>query len=61
VREELLNAYWFRTLAEARQTAQSWMHEYNATHSHSSLGHRTPEEFLALYETTPTPQKSLVA
>lgn len=61
VRDELLNAHWFRTLAEARQTAQSWMHEYNSTHSHSSLGYHTPEEFLALYETTPIPQKSLAA
>ena len=46
VREELLNAHWFRTLAEARATAATWMHDYNTTHSHSSLGHHTPEEFL---------------
>ena len=61
VRDELLNSHWFRTLVEARATADSWMHEYNTTHSHSSLGYHTPEEFLALYEITPSPQKSMAA
>jgi len=61
VREELLNAHWFRTLAEARETADGWMHEYNTTHSHSSLGYHTPEEFLGLYEITALPQESLAS
>lgn len=61
VREELLNAHWFRTLAETRTAGDGWMHDYNTTHSHSSLGYQTPEEFLGLYETTPPPQKSLAA
>jgi putative transposase len=61
VREELLNAHWFRTLAEARETAATWMHEYNTTHSHSSLGYHTPEEFLGLYEISALPQESLAS
>ena len=50
-----------RTLAEARAAGDGWMHDYNTTHSHSSLGYQTSEEFLGLYETTPPPQKSLAA
>ena len=61
VRDELLNAHWFRTLAEARSTATTWMHRYNTEHSHSSLGYHTPEEFLALYEPTPLSQLSVAS
>ena len=61
VRSEFLNAHWFRSLLDARTAADTWKHSYNTTHGHSSLGHLTPEEFLATYETTPTPQKSLAA
>jgi putative transposase len=60
VRTELLNARWFHSLHEARHAAQAWMHRYNTTHAHSSLGYHTPEEFLALYEPTP-PQESLAS
>jgi len=58
VRAELLNSRWFSTLAEAQATAYAWMHGYNTTHAHSALQYRTPEEFLATYETTPLPLKS---
>jgi putative transposase len=61
VRAEFLNAHWFRSLLQARNAADDWKHAYNTTHSHSSLGYMTPEEFLARYEITPTPQKSLAA
>jgi len=61
VRAELLNAHWFHTLAEAQTNGHAWMHAYNTTHAHSSLGYHTPEEFLALQETTPPPQKSVAA
>lgn len=50
-RSELLNAHCFHTLAEA-QNGHVWMHRYNTTRAHSSLGYRTPHEFLATYETT---------
>lgn len=61
VRTEFLNAQWFRTLAEGQLKANAWLHRYNTTHAHSALGYRTPEEFLATYETTPPPQKSVAA
>jgi len=61
VRDELLNANRFRTIFEAKGAAEVWRHQYNTVHPHSSLGGRTPEEFLSLYETTQQPQKSLAA
>jgi len=61
VRDELLLPNRFRTIFEARVTAEDWRNEYNTTHSHSSLGGMTPEEFLARYEITNPPQKSLAA
>lgn len=61
VRSEFFNAHWFRSLLDARMAADDWRHSYNTTHSHSSLGYLTPEEFLAAYETTPIPQESLAA
>lgn len=61
VRCEFLNAQWFHTLPEGQLKAHGWLHRYNTTHSHSALGYRTPEEFLATYETNQPPQKSLAA
>ena len=51
----------FRTIFEARVAAEDWRIEYNSKHSHSSLDGMTPEEFLARYEITNPPQKSLAA
>lgn len=61
VRSEFLNSQWFHTLAEVRLKADAWMHQYNTTHAHSSLGYLTPEEFLGTYETTQPPQESVAA
>lgn len=61
VRDELLLMNRFRTIFEARVAAEDWRNEYNSKHSHSSLDGMTPEEFLARYETTNQPQKSLAA
>jgi putative transposase len=61
VRDELLMTNRFRTIFEARFAAEDWRNEYNTKHSHSSLGGMTPEEFLARYEITNPPQKSLAA
>jgi putative transposase len=60
-RTEFLNAQWFRTLVEGQLKAHAWLQSYNTTHSHSALGYRTPEEFLATYEITQSPQKSVAA
>jgi putative transposase len=61
VRAEFLNAHWFRSLRDARNAADEWRCAYHTTHAHSALGYMTPEEFLATYEITPTPQESLAA
>ena len=61
VRDELLNPNRFRTIFGVKDAAETWRSGYNGLHPHSSLGGRTPEEFLSLYENSNTPQKSLVA
>lgn len=61
VRDELLNPNRFRTIFDAAEAAEIWRRTYNAEHPHSALGDRTPEEFLALYEITQSPQKTLAA
>ena len=45
LRDECLNAHWFRTLNDVRSTLASWRQEYNCERPHSSLDYRTPEEF----------------
>ena len=47
LRDECLNASWFRNLADARAKIASWQNEYNGERPHSSLGYRTPNEFAA--------------
>jgi putative transposase len=45
LRDECLNAHWFRTLNDVRATLEKWRQEYNCERPHSGLGYRTPEEF----------------
>ena len=45
LRDECLNAHWFRTLNDLRITLAAWRQEYNCERPHSSLGYRTPDEF----------------
>src|SRR5690348_4307016 len=45
LRDECLNASWFRNLADARDKISRWQEEYNGERPHSSLGYRTPNEF----------------
>lgn len=45
LRDECLNAHWFRTLNDVRSTIASWREEYNCERPHSSLAYRTPAEF----------------
>jgi len=45
LRDECLNASWFRNLADARAKISSWRNEHNDERPHSSLGYRTPNEF----------------
>jgi transposase InsO family protein len=45
VRDECLNARWFKTLNDVRCTLAAWREEYNYERPHSSLDYRTPQEF----------------
>ena len=42
LRDELLNAEVFHTLAEARILIEQWRHHYNTRRPHSALGYRPP-------------------
>ena len=48
LRDECLNANWFRSLEDARTKISAWQNEYNSERPRSSLGYRTPNEFAAL-------------
>ncbi len=45
VRQELLNASWFQTLADARAQVARWRTQYNHHRPHGSLANLTPAEF----------------
>lgn len=45
LRDECLNAEWFRTRREARILIEAWRQHYNAVRPHSSLDYLTPVEF----------------
>ncbi len=45
LRDECLNASWFRTLNDVRSTLALWREDYNCERPHSSLDYRTPQEF----------------
>jgi len=44
-RAECLDTHWFTTLAEAKESIETWRQEYNETRPHRALGERTPNEF----------------
>jgi putative transposase len=50
LRDECLNANWFRNLFEARGRIANWRADYNSTRPHSSLAYRTPDEFAAQWQ-----------
>jgi putative transposase len=54
LRDELLNAEVFNTLAEARVLIEQWRVHYNTVRPHSSLGYRPPAPEVVLLG-TPTP------
>lgn len=47
LRKEVLNAYGFFNLEEARKTVQDWMMDYNLKRPHQALGNKTPFEYAA--------------
>ncbi len=60
LRDECLNAHWFRTLREARVLIEMWRAQYNSFRPHRSLGYATPLEFAAHWNST-NPSDSLRA
>jgi transposase InsO family protein len=44
-RDGCLNRWLFESLREARETSESWLHEYNHERPHGSLGGLTPSKF----------------
>ena len=46
LRQECLNEHWFLSLPDARDKIEAWRLEYNQGRPHSSLGYRTPEEYV---------------
>lgn len=47
VRQEVLDAWLFDSLAQAQQILEGWRIEYNTVRSHESLGKKTPLAFLS--------------
>ncbi len=45
LRDECLNASWFRTFDHVRSTLEAWRMEYNEERPHSALDYLTPREF----------------
>jgi len=48
--EDVLHAYIFNSLDEARRITFDWLEEYNSIRPHASLGNKTPYEFYANLE-----------
>ena len=47
LRDECLNVHQFESIADARVIIEAWRVDYNQRRPHSSLGHLTPDEFVA--------------
>jgi putative transposase len=56
MRNEWLNAHWWRTITEAQRGIEEYRRIHNTVRPHRSLGRRTPAEFAAAHETTIHPQ-----
>ena len=55
LRDECLNANWFRNLFDARH----WRDDYNGARPHSSLAYRIPGEFAAQWQRPSSPSHSV--
>jgi len=58
LRDECLSGNWFLSLADARETIETWRRDYNSVRPHSSLVGLTPREYA---ETTSGLQMALVS
>ena len=55
LRDELLNAEVFHTLAEAKILIEQWRQHYNTVRPHSALGYRPPAPEVLLTSCPPLP------
>jgi len=46
IREDLLNVYLFKTLAEVNRKAQEWRIDFNENRPHKALGYQSPRSIL---------------
>jgi len=56
VRDEFFNMHLCRSLPEVRDASADWLADYNEVRPHSSLGYKTPKEFVDSLPTTTPPQ-----
>lgn len=59
LRDECLNVHQFASLAEAQALIEAWRVDYNQRRPYSSLGHLTPNEFVAQRQGQPTVEEAL--
>jgi putative transposase len=59
LRDECLNVHQFGSLADAQGIIEAWRRDYNQHRPHSSLGHLTPNEFVAQCQVEPTTEEAL--
>jgi putative transposase len=50
LRDECLNAHWFRNLTDAKDKIEVWRRDYNEARPHRALNYLTPNEFAAQIE-----------
>ena len=48
LRDECLNVHQFMSIVDTQTKIEAWRVDYNQRRPHSSLGHLTPNEFVAL-------------
>ena len=58
LRDECVNVHQFTSLAEAQAIIEAWRMDYNQRRPHSSLGHLTPNEFIAQRQGIRPPKRS---
>jgi putative transposase len=54
LRDECLNVHQFTSIEDAQAKIEAWRVDYNTRRPHSSLGHLTPNEFVARRQDTTT-------
>ena len=57
LRDECLNVHQFTSIDDAKAKIEAWRIDYNQHRPHSSLGQRTPNEFMRQQQFTGTTEK----